>query len=101
MRTKTHLQLSQEAKEAVTTRIREAATAYHAIWPQYKGHWAGDAWKVIQVTRRVETKMGVAFEKNELTIARGEMVLGEMTVVAYSTRNNVDTSLARSDVRWL
>ena len=54
--------------ETLTSTIRAEAEAKHAQYPQYAGHW--DGWGLVQVTRRVKTKMGEAFKKGEIALGK-------------------------------
>lgn len=47
----------------------EAASALVA-YPQYDGYWDGPEWVLVTVGRSVKTKMGQAFEKGEVVLAR-------------------------------
>jgi hypothetical protein len=85
-----------QIREIVRKGVREQAVAKHAQYPQYKGHWDGDEWFVVRLKRKVRTKMGVAFEKDELTIARDpddrDREAGlPISVCAYSVSNGIDT----------
>ena len=42
------------------------AEADMAAYPQYKGHWNG--WAVGTVTKRIKTKLCVAFEKGDVVL---------------------------------
>lgn len=72
-----------------------------AQYPQYSGHWEG--WRVGQVTRRVKTKMGVAFEAGDLALVAPERQRYQTRgyVTAYSERNQIDTSIPESAVTLL
>jgi hypothetical protein len=52
--------------EGLATTRREAAERAHAQYPQYAGHW--DGWELAEVTRRVTTKGGLAFEPGDLVL---------------------------------
>lgn len=77
--------------------VRTAAYGFHAAYPQYEGHWDGPEWKVVRIRSRVVTKMGVAFEAGDVTIARREGVdwftSQQPRWVAYSWRNAIDTAV--------
>lgn len=68
------------------------AEALNWEYPQYKGHWDGDEWEVGTVTRRIETKMGVAFEAGDVTLVKRPTFLG-FSRTAFSFRNVVDTAV--------
>ena len=70
--------------------IIQMAQAAHAQWPQYAGHWQGSEWVLVEITRRVVTKGGVAFEPGDITIARPPLWIGG-DWTAYSLRNRIDT----------
>ncbi len=77
--------------------IIDQAAADHAQHPQYQGHWDGEDWYMVVFTKRVTTKMGIAFEAGDVTIAHGPAGEDEYDTfpTAYSLRNKIDTS-----VRW-
>ena len=89
-----------EMREIVSKGVREDAASKHAQYPQYEGHWDGDEWYVVRLKRAVRTKMGTAFVKDELTIARDpdgrerEVGLPD-SVCAYSLSNRIDTWVRR------
>ena len=66
--------------------IRAAAEAAHSKYPQYKGHW--DDFVPVIVTKRIVSKLGVAFEKDEPSIGKRDE---EGNFSVYSTRNGIDT----------
>jgi hypothetical protein len=59
-------------KDALVARAEEQ----HAEHPQYRGHWSGPEWYVATVSKRVRTKMGVAFEPGDRTLVRAETERG-------------------------
>ena len=75
------------------------ATATLAAYPQYKGCHDGDEWTLIRVNRTVKTKMGTAFVKGEIALARRRdedmkrVLDGEDGWTAWSVSNGVHTSL--------
>lgn len=78
------------------------AEADMAAWPQYTGHFRG--YKLARAKRRVETKMGVAFEAGEVVIAVAaafQFPGQPASVTAYSARNKCDTGLTAQDVEWM
>lgn len=95
------LALVQGSKDAIASYIRAVAGEAHAAYPQYKGHWDGPEWQIVQVLAEVSTKAGLAFTKGELTLARVEEIEGKSTVVAYSTKNRIDTALPPETVYWV
>lgn len=105
---------AEEARmPASTVLLREEivaeAQARHAQYPQYEGHWTGDEWVVVRVTKTIRTKMGVAFEQGDLSIARRETRTERVAprgaflpyeqwpekefATVYSRRNGIDTSV--------
>jgi hypothetical protein len=100
---------ASEIREIVSKGVREEAARKHAQYPQYEGHWDGDEWYVVRLKRAVRTKMGQAFEKGELTIARdlddrervGDRSQGSDSVCAYSLSNGIDTWVRREWVEVL
>jgi hypothetical protein len=95
-----------EIREIVSKGVRDEAARKHAQWSQYEGHWDGDEWYVVRLKRAVRTKLGQAFEKGELTIARDpddrdrEAGLPD-SVCAYSLSNRIDTWIRREWVEVL
>jgi hypothetical protein len=66
------------------------------------GHWAN--WRLVEITDRVTTKMGVAFEAGDVVLARptadAPRVNGaELPVTCYSFRNGIDTAVPGHKVR--
>lgn len=85
---------------ADSLRIRKAqAEADMAQWPQYKGHF--DRYRLVRVTRKVKTKLGVAFEKGDIAIALEAAHPCDYAVTVYSFRNKCDTGLTPDCVEWL
>lgn len=93
--------------------VAEADTA-HLQHPQYREHWGG--WRVAEVTRRIRTKLGVAFEPGDLVLvspktydekvapsSRSILPYAEWPTktfgTAYSRRNGVDTAVPVRDIR--
>jgi hypothetical protein len=105
---------TQTVVDHLTAHLRAEAAAEHAQYPQYDGYW--DDWRLAEVTRRVKTKRGVAFEPGDLVLVspevRSEKVppRNALTVpyeqwpvkqfaTAYSTRNKGNTGFDASYVR--
>lgn len=84
------------AKLEAAAELRVDATRF----PQYRGHFAG--WKVVRVPRTIRTKMGLAFEAGDLTIAcwqpRNERHDTPATWFAFSFRDGCTTAIGRSVV---
>lgn len=88
--------------------LRSAARAAHEDFPQYCGYWDGPEWVLVRMSRRVKTKMGVAFEKGEVALARrspkepnssslspaARAELNKPSWEAYSVRNRCNTIVA-------
>lgn len=99
--------LTRAALEKLAARLRREADAAHAEWPQYVGHW--DDWRVAQVTRKVSTKQGVAFEAGDLVLVAPAVTTERVPpcgkgveysewperafAKAYSHRNAIDTNV--------
>ncbi len=86
--------------KTVKAGIVAEAQAAHAHLPQYAGHWETDDWFLVVFTQEVETAMGGAFMKGDVTIARldpeeADKAFPELT--AYSRRNQIDTSVMAYD----
>ena len=80
--------------------IREEADRVHAKYPQYRGYWNSADWRLVQITRNIRTKAGLAFSKGEYTIARvREEDDGFLT--AYSVRTTYNTSIKARDAIWM
>jgi hypothetical protein len=80
------------------------AEAALAQYPQYRGHWNDH--QVVEVKRRIRTKLGLAFTRGEWTIAKvfqGDPSLGldGGSVSAWSFSNRCDTVIAAADVVWV
>ncbi len=75
--------------------VRLLADAKHLAWPQYRGHWDGPQWRLYQVTRRIETKSGVAFEIGDITIGSRytTRAWASATITLYSLRHGVETNV--------
>jgi hypothetical protein len=71
----------------------------HKHLKQYDGLYA--SYKLVRITRKVVTKMGLAFEHNEVTIAKRDTDPLFPAVCAYSFKNRVDTGIGAADVEWL
>lgn len=94
--------------------MRASAEAAHAQYPQYAGHW--DTWTAGTVTKRIRTKLGVAFEKGDEVLVSPEVREERVTPrgpdkflpyeqwpvkpfrTCYSFRNGIDTSVPAEKV---
>lgn len=75
--------------------IIDCAQQMHSQYPQYAGHWEGAEWVLVEITRDVTTKLGLAFRAGDVTVARRHLLIpGEWT--AYSIRNGIDTGITYS-----
>lgn len=90
--------LPRETIDRLVKEYRYLAEAAHAQYPQYQGHWSGPEWVLVQVVRKVRTKLGVAFEKWDLAIAKRDTLEGKSVWSVYSTKNRVDTVLDSDSV---
>jgi len=66
------------------------------------GHWQN--WRLVEITGRVETKMGVAFEPGDVVLckpAAAARLAVDMvpSVTCYSHRNGIDTQVPGHKVR--
>jgi hypothetical protein len=70
-------------------------------YPQYLGHF--DKYILVLVTKRIKTKLGVAFEKGDIAIAvpTTHDAAGRRFRFVYSNRNAVDTSVPEADIKLL
>lgn len=75
--------------------IRQIAEVKSSIYPQYQGYW--DGWVLVRVKKTIRTKMGVAFEKGDLTLMDPEIECDEF-VTCYSIRNDINTLIERKYV---
>jgi len=86
--------INEAAPESRRALLLIHARNMHEEYPHYEGHW--DNWQVGRMPQRVVTKSGVAFEKGDWVLYdpnTPQMLDGRnRTIVAYSVRNNVDTS---------
>lgn len=75
--------------------VRLLADAKHLGYPQYRGHWDGAGWTLYRITRRIETKLGVAFEAGDVTIGYRytTRLTTARTITLYSLRNGCETSI--------
>lgn len=76
--------------------IAKEAQRDHVMYPQYEGHWETDDWFLVRFTDQVETKLGEAFLRGDVTIARLDDD-DRGTLMAYSRRNHIDTSIFDHD----
>lgn len=97
-------------KEAYRQELIAAASAAHANFPQYKGHW--DDFVLVRVTATIKTVLGLAFGKGEIALAAKERHLGTGMVngffcddipslTVYSVRNECDTIISPAKVEYL
>lgn len=63
--------------------------------------YRGKEWKLAVFNRQIRTKLGVAFEADEVAMAKTIVIDGMVSVVAYSHRNGIDTGVPLASVRWL
>lgn len=79
----------------LTNALRKQAVTANAAYKQYDGYWDGPEWILVRAKRTIKTRMGVAIEKGDYTIARlsGGISLPncppELTI--YSARNRANT----------
>lgn len=85
--------------------IRDEASARHAQYPQYEGHWNGPEWRIARVSRSIRTKLGQAFESGELVLARdrdaSELAQGVDGAVAYSRSNGINTVIPETALEFV
>lgn len=87
--------------------LKAHAAAQLAALPQYNGHFKD--YVLVVVKQRTVTKLGLAFEKGEVAIAKPEMHTSPNRWMSqnfrfrfvYSIRNRCDTSLPERDVEVL
>lgn len=75
----------------------------HSQYPQYEGYWDGPQWRVARVRRPVTTKMGLAFDKGDIVLAKQSSgsLDQRLWVTGYSWRNRVNTSVWSGDIEFL
>lgn len=71
--------------QSLINTIRAEAEAKHAKYPQYKNHW--DGWFLVRITRKIETKAGLCFDKGEIALATHDED-GGYTVYSRKTTYN-------------
>jgi hypothetical protein len=85
---------------AISEWLKADAELAHEMYPQYRNHW--DGWSVGVMRRRVETKMGVAFEAGDLVLVKPRdsyhFRITTFEDTAYSWRNGIDTRVSITDV---
>ena len=73
--------------------LRAGAEAHRSESPQYRGTW--DRHVRVIVTKRIVTKMGLAFEAGDVTMAEpglsDAILMGPPLRSVYSRRNHIDT----------
>lgn len=102
--------MNMNTKTALLESLKAEAAAAHVAYPQYKGYWTDFA--LVKVTKRVRTKMGVAFERGEVVIGkRDEKVsdpslspatlaeLNKPSWTLYSRSNGMNTRVGEKHVR--
>ena len=97
----------EEDGEFLRNEIRRLAAAQHDAYPQYDGHWDGDEWILAVIKKDVFTKMGQAFMKLDIVLAKyrrasslediGET--GHDSWIIYSVRNGINTDVDVDFVR--
>jgi hypothetical protein len=106
---------SQATLDKLAADLREQAeTDLATHYPQYRKHWNG--WRVVEVTRRVPTKLGLAFEAGELVLCSPDTHTEKVApsrrsllpyeqwqdvefVTCYSRRNTCDTMIRATYIR--
>lgn len=98
-----------ETAEGAREFILRAAERAHARYPQYQGHWRGQEWQIGVIDSRVQSAMGVAFERGDVVLwhepTAEDVRFAERDglaacCTAYSVRFTVDTTIENDvDVR--
>jgi hypothetical protein len=57
-----------EAAEGARECILRAAERAHSHLPQYQGHWRGGEWQIGVIDSRVESAIGVTFERGDVAL---------------------------------
>ncbi len=105
---------TRDALDKLTESRRADAEQAHARYPQYANHW--DDWRIAEITRRVRTKSGVAFERGDLVLVAPTTYTEKVPprgqpfaeyhewperefATAYSFRTGNDTAVLATEVR--
>jgi hypothetical protein len=90
------------AVEHLRTALVNHALAHLSQWPQY-GPAYFDGWRPAEITKRVVTKLGVAFEPGDVVlvspVTRTDVHSRMTWTSAYSGRNKITTSVDPRFVR--
>lgn len=66
----TEIPMSAEGVAYNLAELKARATAANALFPQYRGYHLSPDWCLVRIGRDVNTKLGAAFMKGELALAR-------------------------------
>lgn len=80
--------------DCIKNDIRILAASRHAQYPQYNGYWDGPEWTLVCIKADIKTKLGRAFFKGELALAKLDTLEGEAVWCIYSRGNNANTMIA-------
>lgn len=70
-----------------------------AKYPQYNGHEL--KYVLGAIKKRIKTKMGIAFEPNEVVLVQPIDKARDQFIFAWSTRNRIATSIPVKDVVYI
>jgi len=85
--------LAQDQYNHLIARLRGQADADHAAYPQYAYYWDGREWFPIVITMDITTKMGLAFQKGDVVLAKRYGSYSWPSTLAYSFRNKCNTPI--------
>lgn len=86
-------------RDMLRAHIVAVADGFHLPYPQYRNHWDGQEWELMQATRQIRTKAGIAFEAGDWTVVQKPLWLSLGESTAYSIRNRCDTRIHVGDFR--
>ena len=91
--------MTSTEQQSLMAIIRAEAAAKHAQYPQYAGHWDGAEWFLVHIRRQIGTKMGAAFAKGEIAMAKYDPIDldADGMLVVYSRANGTNTMVQKSD----
>lgn len=81
--------------------LKEKAQEQVKHFPQYNGYF--DKWILVKVNRKVKTKLGLAFDEDEISIARlGNCLPGDFVGMDYTSvwsfKTHITTSVPSKDI---
>ena len=87
-------------------KLKCIAASQVSNYPQYAGHF--DNYVLIKIKKDIKSKLGISFKAGELAIAapgvrefKDSAGKNRKMVTAWSTRNEIDTSINFKDVEFI